>query len=74
MKLDKKQTAMQELWEYIISDKENIDQKTYVALRKKVHPLIEKEKQQIIDAFDNGDFENTELYTAEQYYNKTFNK
>lgn len=39
-------TVMQELWEDIISDRQNIDQKTYVVLRKKIYPLIEIEKQQ----------------------------
>lgn len=28
-------------------------------------------KQQVIRAFETGDFENTEVYTAEQYYNET---
>ena len=32
----------------------------------------EKEKQQIINAFETGDFENTQVYTAEQYYTETY--
>lgn len=39
----------------------------------------EMEKQQIVDAFnqgfkDNSDFENPKYRDAEQYYNETFNK
>jgi hypothetical protein len=34
----------------------------------------EMEKQQIKDAFETGDFENTKVYTADQYYNKTYGK
>jgi hypothetical protein len=33
---------------------------------------IEMEKEQIKDAFETGDFENTQVYTAEQYYNETY--
>ena len=33
-----------------------------------------KEKQQIIEAFETGDFENTKVYTSEQYYNETYGK
>jgi hypothetical protein len=32
------------------------------------------EKEQIKDAFETGDFENTQLYTAEKYYNETYGK
>jgi hypothetical protein len=38
-----------------------------------LYELLEEEKKQIMDAFETGDFENTQLYTAEQYYNETFN-
>jgi hypothetical protein len=32
----------------------------------------EMEKQQIKDAFETGDFQNTKVYTAQQYYNETY--
>jgi hypothetical protein len=30
--------------------------------------------EQIKDAFETGDFENTKVYTAQQYYNETYGK
>tara|TARA_R110000782_G_scaffold252394_1_gene340176 strand:+ start:2623 stop:2832 length:210 start_codon:yes stop_codon:yes gene_type:complete len=66
-------TAMQELWEYVKNDKENIDFKTYGILRNKILPLIEKEKGQIISAFVIKGFENILMEEAENYYNETFN-
>ena len=32
----------------------------------------EMEKEQIKEAFETGDFENTKVYTGEQYYNETY--
>ena len=32
----------------------------------------EMHRQEIIHAFETGDFENTKVYNAEEYYNQTF--
>ena len=34
--------------------------------------LLKEEKQQIKEAFQTGDFENTKVYNAEQYYQETY--
>ena len=39
-----------------------------------LYDLLEAEKEQIKDAFETGDFENTKFYTAQQYYNETYGK
>ena len=39
-----------------------------------INQAKEMEREQIKDAFETGDFENTQLYTAEIYYNKTYGK
>ena len=44
-------------------------------VNKAIEQAKEMEKEQIIDAFKNGDCNGTfETINAEQYYNETFNK
>jgi hypothetical protein len=69
-------TAMQELWDYIKNDKENINFKTYALLRNKIIPLIEKEKEQLMEAVKTGMWE-TEIPNdlqeyGENYYDSNF--
>jgi len=47
-------TAMQELWDYVKEDKENINFIVYGKLRNKIIPLIEIEKEQIKKSFIAG--------------------
>jgi hypothetical protein len=64
-------TAMQELWDYVKKDTENINPTAYRKLRNKIIPLIAKEKQQIIDAHFDERFD-SDLQDAVNYYNETF--
>ena len=41
-------------------------------IRGEIERLLAIEKQQIIDAFKTGDFENTNVYNAEMYYNEKY--
>jgi len=41
-------------------------------VERDLYDLLEKEKEQIKNAFETGDFENTKVYTAQQYYNETY--
>ena len=41
-------------------------------IRGEIERLLAIEKQQIIDAFKTGDFENTSVYNAEMYYNDKY--
>jgi len=59
-----KETAMQELLDTLENDW--LSPQPYIDL---VKSKIEKEKQQIIDAFNEGYFDEK---SAEQYYNETF--
>jgi hypothetical protein len=47
-------TTMQELWDYVKEDKENINFIVYGKLRNKIIPLLEKEKEQINNAYCAG--------------------
>lgn len=74
-------TAMQELIEIVNKRKEEKGSLYGFTFTKKLQKeLLEKEKQQIIDAFDSGrengadavnDYPNISSY---EYYNETFNK
>ena len=73
-------SAMQELIEWIDPHFIKGEGFTYAGLMKKIESLLEIEKQQIIDAFLNGDsgmfhFNRKEEWTsATEYYNQTFNQ
>jgi hypothetical protein len=79
-----KQTAMQELkefCEYRLTKATNENKSAWNMILAKIEDdgLIETEKQQLIDAFWNGDnsdctSEQNSKEFAEQYYNETFNK
>lgn len=70
-------TAMQELIDemtYMLTEGE----RSIYALREKARKLLEKEKQQIMDAWVDGDnsdclSEQDSSDFAERYYNETFN-
>jgi hypothetical protein len=67
-----KQTSMQEMiqWAISLKDKEQqcID---WIAIKSKAEELLEKEKEQIIDAATWGALSEN---NAEQYYNEKYNK
>lgn len=70
-------TAMQELLEWVRATLP-MDLDTPMLIEEKIESLLEKEKQQIIDARVDGDTWSTaikEMRTAyaELYYNETFN-
>jgi hypothetical protein len=44
-------TAMQDMWHFVIANKREIDWKTYVVLRNKIQPLLEKDKADKIEAY-----------------------
>jgi hypothetical protein len=63
-------TAMQELKERLFDVKIRQNPITY----DEMNGFIEKEKQQIIDAYDDGKYLTSGLnYNGETYFNKTFN-
>jgi len=71
-------TVIQEL-KFLISDGlDNIDESVKVSeIWDKIDELIEKEKQQIIDAYDKGYQHYAPCYRindAEIYYNETYNE
>ncbi len=70
---------MQELIDFIENQEYNFINKEKLEscnkIQNKVKDLIEKEKQQIIDAYETAmetDIYNTPLKTGEQYFNETF--
>ena len=65
-----KQTAMQELWDYIDANYHEENFNLYSA--KKLS--IKKEKEQIINAYDKGEYDCGCNGDAHQYYNETFKK
>lgn len=68
-----KQTAMQDLIHWLKSGWMDEDVDTVI---KKAEQLLEVEKEQIKDAFEDGCigemYELNAQYTAEQYYNQTY--
>jgi hypothetical protein len=62
-------TAMQELMQWM-EETEFMVNKGFI---DKVHECLEKEKKQIIDAYDTAIERPIENY-AEKYYNQTYNK
>jgi len=70
--MSNKKTAMKELIHWLKCGwmDENIE-----AVIRKAEILLEKEKEQIIEAAHHGvDFENSPYQNAEQYYNETYDK
>ena len=65
-------TAMQELWDYVIEDKENIKFIAYMNLRNRIIPLLDKEKTQIEDSFFEG--QDGRYTDFDNYYEETYNK
>lgn len=75
-----KQTAMQELKWFISDGLNNFDESVKVSeIWDKVEELVEQEKQQIIDAWENGYEhgacvnEDKDKYHGNQYYKERFN-
>lgn len=73
--MEKNKTAMQELWKYVVEDN-TIPFEHYIKLRNKIYPLLQKEKEQIKQAFreaitisDDPFFKDEE---AEQYFKETY--
>ena len=67
-------TAMEELIEYI--EEWTAKNKTTDGIWSKAKSLLSKEKQQIIDAYQQGGFNDAYFrnpLSKEQYYNKTYN-
>jgi hypothetical protein len=66
-------TPMQELIDemtYMLTEGE----RSIYALREKARKLLEKEKQQIMDAYmEGGDWESLPQPRFDNYYNQTFN-
>lgn len=60
-------TAMMELYEWYIE----MNRQDY-HIHKWIRELMEKEKQQIIDAFNEGDNDNGVIGLAERYYKYTY--
>lgn len=80
--MNKQQTSVEWLVEQVeqISNNKNLSKQEYIDLyNKAIEQAKALEKQQIIDAFWNGDdsdctSEQNIKQFAEQYYNETFNK
>ena len=62
-------TPMQEMLEWVRATLP-MDLDTSILIEEKVISMLEKEKEQIIDAYEVS---HISMMTAEQYYNETFN-
>ena len=63
-------TAMQELIEYL-----EVRDRKFTYTYKKAIELLEKEKEQIIEAYDKGISDHQwNDYNPEEYYNQTYNQ
>jgi uncharacterized protein (DUF2164 family) len=71
-----KKTAMQELISEIYKRPTEISQFNAVMLLELIEPYLEKEKEQIIESFDNGIYVGTYAVDkdGEEYYNQTYNQ
>jgi hypothetical protein len=71
-------TAMQELIDWIKEHRDNDKILMQQHVIAKGYELLEKEKEQIIDAYDKGSDVNDDLKplygTPEEYYNQTYNQ
>ena len=65
-----KQTPMQELIDWLKDYPTEVPIIHKSAVMNKAESLLEKEKEQIIDAYEVS---HISMMTAEQYYNETFN-
>ncbi len=63
-------TAMQEIFEYWDTQNNPLTILNWIASNEK--RLLEKEKEQIIDAYKEG--VNSIIYNQEDYYNQTYNQ
>lgn len=66
-----KQTAMQELKDWVDSELKLLNYEHSIILDK-IESLLEKEKEQIVNAYDTGEYDCGCNGDSEQYYNKTF--
>lgn len=66
------QTAMQDLFDWVHLELK-LEGYEHQLILDKITSLYEKEKQQIVDAFETGDNPNSFIH-GEQYYNQTFKK
>jgi len=62
-------TAMQEMLEFVHDEVQLFGSARQILINK-VKEMIEKEKEQIIEAYEVS---HISMMTAEQYYNETFN-
>jgi hypothetical protein len=77
-----KETAIQQAIAMVTSRIDSIDETLMgkhtihhlQQIERGLYDLLDKEKVQIIDAFETGDFENTQLYTAQLYYKENYGK
>ena len=64
-------TAMQELMRFVDSFQEEAIHPRI--LRVKIKELLEKEKEQIMNAYMDGNHIKDEFYNPKEYYNQTYN-
>jgi hypothetical protein len=82
VKMSNKQTTVMKLLQYILVDCRNKDGVIQFSAHETFNEYLEMEKQQIINAFNEGEInsvdyfnaENITIEEAEQYYNETFGK
>ena len=73
-------TAMQELIRHIQNNATKFSLMNTYNMLKEIEPYLEKEKEQIIDAYENGVGDENErnlsgkFTNAEEYYNQTYNQ
>lgn len=71
-------TAMQELIDIIYERPTEISQFNATQLLKLIEPLLEKEKEQIMNDYENGWHngfgDEPEILNTEKYYNQTYNQ
>ena len=65
-------TAMQELMRFVDSFQEEAIHPRI--LRVKIKELLEKEKEQIENAYMDGNHIKDEFYNPKEYYNQTYNQ
>jgi len=72
--MSKQQTAVQQLINIVEMDYNNHVEISIKVFLKMLYNSKEMEKQQIIDAYNEGHVANKYKADAEQYYNETFGK
>jgi len=69
--MNNQQTAMQEL----ITELKRVEAYPMISFVIRIaNDLLEKEKQQIINAFESGGLDGWLLASSEEYYNETYKK